>query len=80
MVSIFSSKHVGWEGKEVGQVLCSLNIFILFADSLADLPTDLYYFSSDKGRYKITQGSIAYVISSSELYMLDSTGTWVQQQ
>jgi hypothetical protein len=48
-------------------------------DSAADLPSDLYCFSSDSARYKIAQGSIAYDIATSDAYMVNSSGAWIKQ-
>ena len=72
MIQIYNNKHLTWEGTT------SINHYELFADTVSDLPSDPYYFSSpDKGSYKMAQGSIAWVIDVSEIYMLDSGGTWV---
>lgn len=72
MIQIYNNKHLTWDGTT------SINHYELFADTVADLPSDPYYFSSpEKGSYKIAQGSIAWVIDVSEIYMLDSEGTWV---
>ena len=72
MIQIYNNKHLTWDGTT------SINHYELFADTVSDLPSDPYYFSSpDKGSYKMAQGSIAWVIDVSEIYMLDSGGTWV---
>lgn len=72
MIQIYNNKHLTWDGTT------SINHYELFADTVTDLPSDPYYFSSpDKGSYKMAQGSIAWVIDVSEIYMLDSGGTWV---
>lgn len=72
MIQIYNNKHLTWDGTT------SINHYELFADTVTDLPSDPYYFSSpDKGNYKMAQGSIAWVIDVSEIYMLDSGGTWV---
>lgn len=72
MIQIYNNKHLTWDGTT------SINHYELFADTVTDLPSDPYYFSSpDGGRYKMAQGSIAWVIDVSEIYMLDSEGTWV---
>ena len=72
MIQIYNNKHLTWDGTT------SINHYELFADTVTDLPSDPYCFSSpDKGNYKMAQGSIAWVIDVSEIYMLDSDGTWV---
>ena len=72
MIQIYNNKHLTWDGTT------SINHYELFADTVTDLPSDPYCFSSpDKGNYKMAQGSIAWVIDVSEIYMLDSEGTWV---
>ena len=72
MIQIYNNKHLTWDGTT------SINHYELFADTVTDLPSDPYYFSSpDKSSYKMAQGSIAWVIDVSEIYMLDSGGTWV---
>ena len=74
MVTIFKNHHIRWEDNT------SVNIYELFADSASDLPTDPYYFSNDNdGRYKISQGSIAWIISTAEMYIFSSANTWVLQ-
>lgn len=72
MIQIYNNKHLTWDDTT------SINHYELFADTVTDLPSDPYCFSSpDGGNYKMAQGSIAWVIDVSELYMLDSSGTWV---
>ena len=73
MLSIYNTKHITWNGTT------SINYYELFADTVDDIPDDLYAFSSDKGQYKISQGSLCYVITESKLYMMDSEGNWVLQ-
>lgn len=73
MVTVYKNHHVSWDGT------ASVNIYELFADSASDLPTDPYYFSTDAISYKIAQGSIAWIISTSEIYIYNSEGTWVLQ-
>ena len=73
MITIYKRTHLRWEGP------VSLSYFEFFMDSVSDLPSDVYYFSSENDKYKIAQGSLAYDISTSGMYMMDSTGTWVQQ-
>lgn len=43
----------------------------LWVDSVAELPT----IDGVEG-YTLAQGSIAYVIRSGEIYVMDSEGTW----
>ena len=74
MLTIFNTIHKGWEDETT-----SVNYYELFADTVSDLPNDVYYFSGDKGKYKIDHGSLAYIITTSEMYMLKSDGTWVLQ-
>lgn len=73
MITIYSNTHLGWQGNT------SINHYELFIDSTSDLPSDPYYFSSEKGTYKIAQGSMAYDISTATMYMMNSSGTWVEQ-
>ena len=73
MLSVYNMKHLGWESPNI-----SLDHYDLFCDTTDDLPDDPYYFSSDeKGRYKIAQGSIAWIINTAEVYIYNSTGEWV---
>ena len=73
MVTVYKNHHVSWDG------MASVNIYELFADSASDLPDDPYYFSTDDAKYKISQGSIAWIIATSEIYIYNSEGTWVLQ-
>ena len=73
MVSIYNIQHKTWDGNT------SVNRYELFADTASDLPSDPYYFSDDKGSYKIAQGSIAWVIDVAQIYIYNSEGTWVLQ-
>ena len=74
MLTIHNMKHMTWNGET------SIAYYELFADTVSDLPDDLYYFSSpEKGQYKIAQGSICYVVDTGEMYMVRSDGTWVVQ-
>ena len=53
MIQIYNNKHLTWDGTT------SINHYELFADTVTDLPSDPYYFSSpDKGSYKMAQGAI----------------------
>lgn len=75
MVRIFNTKHLEWvDGGET-----SLNYFELFMDTSADLPTDVYQFSEGTAKYKISQGSLAYDISTGDMYMMNSSGSWIKQ-
>lgn len=73
MVTIYKNHHIKWNGT------ASVNLYELFADSASDLPTDPYYFSTDDAKYIISQGSIAWIISTSEMYIFNSQGSWVLQ-
>lgn len=75
-LSIFNIKHMYWEDDNT----TSVDYYELIADTLTDVPTDPYYFSTDTDRYKIAQGSIAYIIFDSAMYMYDSTGAWIKQE
>ena len=75
MLSIFNTKHIGWEDNNT----TSVNYYELFLDSEADLPDDLYYFSTETTKYKMMQGSLAYDIATGTMYMLQSDGTWIEQ-
>ena len=75
MLSIFNVTHKTWENETT-----SVDFYELFADTATDLPTDPYYFSSNKGSFKIAHGSIAWVIDVAELYMFNSSNTWVLQE
>ena len=75
MLSIFNTVHKFWEEENT----VSVNYYELFVDSTDDLPDDVYCFSTDSMRYKIMQGSVAYDISTSDIYMLASDGTWAVQ-
>lgn len=72
MLTVYATKHLTWENNTT-----SVNHYEMFADTLSDLPTDAYYFSTEQGLYKIAQGSVAWVIATAELYMFKSDGTWV---
>jgi hypothetical protein len=74
MLSIFNTEHKGWEDQNT-----SLNYYELFMDNSDELPTDPYYFSTDKARFKIAQGSLAYDISTGTIYIMNSEGSWIQQ-
>lgn len=43
----------------------------IFVDNVSELPS-----ADGIDGYELVQGSIAYVISSGELYVMDSTGKW----
>jgi len=74
MLSVYNMKHIGWESPNI-----SLDHYDLFCDSVDDLPDNPYYFSSEtKGRFRIAQGSIAWVINTADVYIYNSEGTWVQ--
>jgi hypothetical protein len=75
MRTIYNTKHITW----IDDGNTSLCYFEFFMDSAADLPSDLYCFSSDSARYKIAQGSIAYDIATSDAYMVNSSGAWIKQ-
>lgn len=48
---------------------------VLFADTVADLPASPTAITG----YILTQGSTCRVIADSTLYMMQSSGTWIQQ-
>lgn len=74
MLSVYNMKHLGWESPNI-----SLDHYDLFCDDVEDLPDDPYYFSSEtKGRFRIAQGSIAWIINTADVYIYNSEGTWVQ--
>lgn len=72
---IQNTKHLRWEEDNT----VSVNYYELIADSVSDIPTDPYIFSTDTDRYKIAMGSLIYVILTSEMYMYLSSGNWVKQ-
>lgn len=74
MLSVYNMKHLGWESPNI-----SLDHYDLFCDNVDDLPDNPYYFSSaEKGRFKIAQGSIAWIINTADVYIYNSDGSWVQ--
>lgn len=74
MLSVYNMKHLGWDGPNI-----SLDHYDLFCDNVDDLPDNPYYFSSaEKGRFKIAQGSVAWIINTADVYIYNSEGTWVQ--
>lgn len=76
MLTIFNTKHITWIENDT----ISLNYYELWADTIDDIPSDVYCFSSeDKGRYKIAQGSLIYIISDGSMYMLNSENEWKLQ-
>lgn len=75
MLKIQDTKHVEWiDGGET-----SLNVYVLIADTTADIPSDPYCFSTEKDKYKIAMGSVVWVIADGDLYMINSSDTWVKQ-
>lgn len=78
-IFILNSKHKSWENTPSQESPTSVNIFELIGDTASDLPTDPYYFSSPAGRYKMAQGSLAWIISTSNFYMYNSQNQWVMQ-
>lgn len=75
-LSIFNIKHMYWEDDNT----TSVDHYELIVDTVSDIPQDMYYFSTEKGRYRIAQGSIAYVVSDGAVYICDSTGAWIEQE
>lgn len=74
MLSVYNIKHLGWESPNI-----SLDHYELFCDTTDDLPDNPYYFSSaEKGRFKMAQGSVAWIINTADVYIYNSEGTWVQ--
>lgn len=78
-IFILNSKHKSWENTPGQESPTSVNIFELIGDTASDLPTDPYYFSSPAGRYKMAQGSLAWIIGTSNFYMYNSQNQWVVQ-
>lgn len=74
MIDTKMMKHITWEDENTSIV----QVFF-FMDSASDLPDDLYYFSTDTDRYKTAQGSMGYDISTGDMYISQSDGTWVNQ-
>ena len=73
MLSVYNIKHLGWESPNI-----SLDHYDLFCDTTDDLPDDPYYFSSEtKGRFRIAQGSIAWIINTADVYIYNSSGEWI---
>lgn len=71
--SVYRRQHMTWLGET------SLSWFAIFIDTASDLPNDPYYFSTDTDKYKIAQGSLAYDISTTDMYMFNSSNAWVKQ-
>lgn len=73
MLSVYNMKHLGWESPNI-----SLDHYDLFCDDVEDLPDNPYYFSSEtKGRFRIAQGSIAWIINTADVYIYNSSGEWI---
>ena len=75
MITIYNNKHLTWDGN------VSINHYELFVDSALELPTakaDIYALIG--AGYKMAQGSLAYVVTTSEMYMLNSSGQWILQE
>ena len=73
MLSVYNMKHLGWDGPNI-----SLDHYDLFCDTIDDLPDNPYYFSSaEKGRFKIAQGSVAWIINTADVYIYNSSGEWI---
>lgn len=75
-LSIFNIKHMYWEDDNT----TSVDYYELIADTMSDIPHDMYYFSTDTDKYKMAQGSMVYVVSDGTVYMCDSTGAWIEQE
>lgn len=76
MLTIFNTKHITWIENDT----TSLNYYELWADTTDDIPSDVYCFSTEgKGRYKMAQGSLIYIISDGSMYMLNSNDEWKLQ-
>lgn len=73
MLSVHEVKHVGWDGTT------AIRHYELFIDSASDLPNSVDYFSTANDPCRIAMGSLAYDISSSDMYMIDSSGAWILQ-
>lgn len=77
MLTISSVIHKEWLEDKV-----SLDYYEFFADEDSDLPTGGEYTPDEPTdiTYKIAQGSMGYVISTSTMYLLNSEGSWVEQE
>lgn len=77
MLTISSVVHKEWLEDKV-----SLDYYEFFADEDSDLPTGGEYTPDEPTdiTYKIAQGSMGYVISTSTMYLLSSEGSWVEQE
>jgi len=76
MLTVSSVIHKEWLEDKV-----SLDYYEFFADEDSDLPTGGEYTPDEPTdiTYKIAQGSMGYVISTSTMYLLSSEGFWVEQ-
>ena len=77
MLTVSSVVHKEWLEDKV-----SLDYYEFFADEDSDLPTGGEYTPDEPTdiTYKIAQGSMGYVISTSTMYLLSSEGSWVEQE
>lgn len=77
MLTVSSVIHKEWLEDKV-----SLDYYEFFADEDSDLPTGGEYTPDEPTdiTYKIAQGSMGYVISTSTMYLLSSEGSWVEQE
>lgn len=76
MLTIFNTKHITWVGDN-GDI--SLNYFELILDTASDLPSSVDQFSTENEKYRISQGSLAWDVSTGDIYGMKSDGTWVKQ-
>lgn len=74
MVTVYNCQHMTWNGG------VSVAHYELFADESSDLPTTTAEIEAIIGeKHTIAQGSIAWVVATSKVYMYNSEGEWVLQ-
>lgn len=72
MLRVHNVKHI--KTNVVNHVTTVVRYYEFFCDSTSDLPNKNLDSESI-----IDMGSIAYVINDGDMYMMDSTGTWIKQ-
>lgn len=79
MITVYNRKHITWD--ETGEI--AIDHFEFFLDDSGDLAElqemSPYYTNEDGTRYQISQGSLAYDISSATMYMMQTDGDWIEQ-
>ena len=70
MITIYSSRHLGWQDD------ISINLYKLIVDSSDNLPDSEYYPDTT---HRISQGSTAWVVEDSTMYMYNSESEQVIQ-